>query len=154
MNDTAPFKDQRAVGDGQDLLRMLLDNDGGESLLTEEARERGQQFLHDDRRQPLGRLVEQQKARICRKRTADRQHLLLAARQRPAGLLPTFLEAREEPEYALQGPRSGPRHGGDVLLHGERAEDVALLRHPADAERGSRLGRQGSDLAAGERDRA
>ena len=72
MNDTASVKNQRAVRDGQDLLRMLLDDDGSEPLLAEQLRERGQQFLHDDRRQPLGRLVEQQKVRICRQRESQK----------------------------------------------------------------------------------
>ena len=40
MNDASTLEDQRAVGDGQDLLRMLLNDDGGETLFAEEARER------------------------------------------------------------------------------------------------------------------
>src|SRR5262249_29949646 len=128
MDDTSTFEDQGAIGDGQDLLRMLLDDDGGQSLLAEQARERGQKFLDDDRRQALRRLVEQEKPRVGGKRAADRQHLLLAARQRAAGLPAAFLQPRKEAEHALQSPWSRPRHGGEVLLDAERAENVALLR--------------------------
>jgi hypothetical protein len=39
------------------------------------------QVAHDDRRQPLERLVEQDDLRIAHQRARDRQHLLLAARQ-------------------------------------------------------------------------
>ena len=38
------------------------------------------QLLHQDRRQPLGRLVEQQEARAHPQHPRDGQHLLLAAR--------------------------------------------------------------------------
>ena len=54
-------------------------------------------------------------------------------------------------EHALHGPRARPRDGGEVLLHGERAEDVALLRHPADAGVRAPLGALARDVAAVER---
>ena len=38
-------------------------------------------LLDDDRREPLGRLVEQQQLRAGAQDAADRQHLLLAAGQ-------------------------------------------------------------------------
>src|SRR5262245_3124395 len=154
MHDAATFQDQRAVGDGQDLLGVLLDDEGSQSLLAEQARQGGQKLLDDDRRQAFGRLVEQQQARIGGERTADRQHLLLAARQRAAALPPPLAQAREEIEYTFEGPGSRPSHGREVLLDAQRAEDVALLRHPTDAERRPRLGRQGGDLAARQRNRA
>ena len=58
------------------------------------------------------------------------------------------------PNTRSMRPRSRPRDGREVLLHGERAEDVALLRHPADAQPGAHLRRQRADLAAAERDRS
>src|SRR5215471_567931 len=134
MHDAAALEDQRTVSHGQDLLGVLFDDDGRQSLLAKQASQRTQQFLDDDRREAFGRLVEQQQARIGGERAADRQHLLLAARQRAAALPPPLAQAREEIEYTFQGPRSRPCHGGEVLLDVQRAEDVALLRHPTDAE--------------------
>ena len=41
----------------------------------------GEQIAHDDRRQALERLVEQQDLRLAHERARDREHLLLAARE-------------------------------------------------------------------------
>ena len=65
MNDAAAIEDQRAIGDRQHLPRVLLDDDGGESLLAQQAAEGGQHFLDNDRGETLGRLVEQQQARTA-----------------------------------------------------------------------------------------
>ncbi len=50
----------------------------------------GEDLPHDQRREAERRLVEQQQARAQQQRARDRQHLLLAARQR-AGLLAAAL---------------------------------------------------------------
>ena len=97
-----------------------------------------QQLLDDDRRQALGRLVEQQQLRVEHQRAGDRQHLLLAARELVAEVGAALGEAREHLVDPRDGPRPRPRDGGQVLLDGQRLEDVALLRHPADAGRGAR----------------
>ena len=52
-------------------------------------------LLHHERREAEGRLVEQQEPRPQHQRARDRQHLLLAARQRAGLLPPPLLEARE-----------------------------------------------------------
>ena len=57
--------------------------------------ERPQQFLDDDRRQPLGRLVQQQHLRVERQRAADRQHLLLAAGELVAEIVAALLQPRK-----------------------------------------------------------
>ena len=54
-----------------------------------------EQFLDDDRRQPLGRLVQQQHLRIERQRAADRQHLLLAAGELVAEIVAALLQPRK-----------------------------------------------------------
>ena len=86
-------------------------------------------------RQAFDRLVEQQHSRIEHQRAADRQHLLLAAGELVAEIAAALLQPRKHLVDPAHGPRPGPRHGGHVLLDRERAEDVALLRHPADAGR-------------------
>src|SRR6202011_3308702 len=60
----------------------------------------------------------------------------------------------KEREGAVARPRSGAGDGGQVLLDRERAEDAALLRHPAEAGGGARLRSEAGDVAAGEADSA
>src|SRR5258708_24038294 len=97
---------------------------------------------------------EQPAARIAHQRAADRQHLLLATRQRIAEILLQYAEGREQLEPALRCPLARPCDRGQVLLDGERFEDVALLRDPADAEHRALLRWQSRDVAAAERDAA
>ena len=80
-------------------------------------RDRGGQFLDDDRRQAFQRLVEQQQRRIGHQRARDRQHLLLAAGELVAHVGAPLGEAREQLVHAPSGP-SGPgaRRDGEVLL--------------------------------------
>ncbi len=59
-------------------------------------RDRGGQFLDDDRREAFERLVEQQQRRVGHQRARDRQHLLLAAGQLIAHVAAPFLDAREQ----------------------------------------------------------
>src|SRR5205823_5647328 len=115
------------------LLCILLDDDGTGAARAGDAAERSQQFLDDDRGQPLGRLVQQQHFWIERQRAADRQHLLLAARELVAEMVAALFQPRKHLVDCFHGPR--PRLGdrGHVLFHRQRAEDIALLRHPADA---------------------
>ena len=60
---------------------MLLDDDSGHAFLDEYALQRLQQILDDNRRQPLARVVEQQRDGIAGERPRDGDELLLAARQ-------------------------------------------------------------------------
>ena len=53
-------------------------------------------LLHDDRRQALGRLVEQQQVGAGAQDAGDRQHLLLAARQLGALAAPPLLQVGKE----------------------------------------------------------
>ena len=79
MHDVAALDDGGAVGDAEDLLGVLLHQDRREALVADDALERAEQFLDDDRREALERLVEQDDARVQNQRAADRKHLLLAA---------------------------------------------------------------------------
>ena len=77
----------------------------------DEIADHAHQLLHDDRREALHRLVEQQQARIHHQRAGDREHLLLAAGQLVAVIRPPLLEARKDLVDALDGPaaRAAPR---------------------------------------------
>src|SRR5712671_326114 len=67
-----------AVGDADQRLDVLVD-DQDRLAGGLERREALPDLGTDERREPLGRLVEDQEARISHQRAADRQHLLLAA---------------------------------------------------------------------------
>ena len=71
----------------------------------------------DQRRQALGRLVEDQEPGVGHQGTADRQHLLLAARELAAHVALALAQAREQGVDALEVP--GPAvgcGGGDQVL--------------------------------------
>jgi len=59
---------------------VLLDQQECEIILVLEALEPGEQGIDDYRGQAFERLVHQQQRRVAHQRTADRQHLLFAAR--------------------------------------------------------------------------
>ena len=56
----------------------------------------------DRRREALGRLVDQQQPARLDDRAGDRQHLLLAARQRAGARQPELLQRRKEAENPVQ----------------------------------------------------
>ncbi len=85
-------------------------------------------------------------------RAADGQHLLLAARQLPAHYAAPLPKAWKERVDPFDRPGSGNRDRGQVLLDGQRAEDVALLRRPANAAPSAPVRRERRDVLARERD--
>src|SRR5262249_48273294 len=96
VDDAAAFEDHGAVGNAQDLVRVLLDQDGGKTLLAHDPLERRDQLLDDDGREAFERLVEQDDARIEHERAPDREHLLLAAGELVAEIAAAFGEARKQ----------------------------------------------------------
>jgi hypothetical protein len=99
---------------------------------------------HDVRLDALGRLVQDEQLRVERERPGDRELLLLAAREVAAAALEHGLEHREVCEQVIEallaqlGVR--PARRAQVLFDRELAEDLAALRHEADAVHGARLG--------------
>ena len=61
----------------------------------------GENILHDTRCEAHRGLIEQQQARTRHQRAADRQHLLLAARQKAGCLFLSLGKTRKEVEYHL-----------------------------------------------------
>ena len=112
-------------------------------------RDDAEHLAHDQRRQPLRWLVQDQQPRIEQQRAGDRQHLLLAAGKLPAAVLLALGEPREQLVDARDGPRAGPlqRHA-QVFLHRQVGEDAPPLRHVADAEGGDAERRQARGLLA------
>ena len=72
------FHDVVPIGHRRGKVEILLDQQNGKALRFERT-DGLADLLDDDRRQPFGRLVEQQQAGAGAQNAADRQHLLLAA---------------------------------------------------------------------------
>ena len=94
MRDAAFDKDDRAVGDGERRLHVLLDQHDGDALRVD-LLQPGEDLRHDLRRQTGTGLVEDQHRRLDDQRARHRQHLPLAARQRAGPARGAFGEIGE-----------------------------------------------------------
>ena len=92
------------------------------------------------RRDAERRLVEHQQARSAHRAARDREHLLLAARERRSALLEPLAQDRERRERRLEPRRAMRRIAVDVraeqqvVAHGRAGEDAAAfgdVRDPA-----------------------
>src|SRR5687767_12716985 len=99
----AVVDDIDAVGELQRHLGVLLDQQHADALALELA-DGAHHGVHDQRREPLRRLVEQQQVRAGQQGARDRQHLLLAARQFLAFAGKSFPELRKALEYRFHLP--------------------------------------------------
>ena len=97
----AGLEDVGAVRDVQRVVDVLLDQQDRPALGLELG-DGLEDPLDHQRRQAERRLVEQEQARPAHERPPDRQHLLLAARQRAAGLAQPLAEQREQLEHHLE----------------------------------------------------
>ena len=101
-------------------------------------------LLHDRGLDALRRLVEQDHLGAADQHAADGELLLLAARHGAGALVGALLQDREELVDPVIGRCIGaPAHGLahlQVLPHRHAREDVAALRHVADAEPGAAVG--------------
>src|SRR5258708_17203647 len=100
--DLPGLHDIAAMGEAERVVRVLLDQEHRDLLLLVDLADHLEDLLDDERREAERRLVEQQEARAAHQRAADRQHLLLAARERAAALAPAPLAAGKEREDAAQ----------------------------------------------------
>src|ERR1041385_6953166 len=98
-HDAAGLEHVARVGSLQREVRVLLDDQDGQALVLVQLADDPEQLRDQDGREPERGLVEQQEPRPVHERPREREHLLLAAAQRP-GLLPPPLrepgEARED----------------------------------------------------------
>src|SRR5258708_28038713 len=102
-DDAALLDDVMAVGEAGQRGEVLVDDQDGEAERLE-AREAAPDLGAHQRRQTLGRFVEDKKARIGHQGAADRQHLLLAAGEKTARGRFALRESGEEIEDGLVGP--------------------------------------------------
>src|SRR5947207_432981 len=135
--------------------------DDAEVLLDEhDRRELGGALEHpgdlgdEQRREALRRLVDQEQRVAVQERARDRDHLLLAAGERPGPLLAALLELGEELVDEAVARLGGALGEAEVLGHGEPGKDVAVLGDVADPAPDDGVRRQRGDLLAGEHDGA
>src|SRR5262249_26804717 len=158
-HDAAAVEDHDVVGHVEHELGVLLDQHDRQPLGLQPPD--GRHDLGDDlRRQPFRRLVHQEHARVRHQRAPDRQHLLLAARERAGDLPAALLKPREQrgdrlerPEHGHSALRLAPGHG-EVFADGEATKHAAALRDQGHPERRDGLGRPAGDGAAVDADRA
>src|SRR5262249_29736171 len=58
MHDGAAFQDNGAIGDAEDFFGVLLDQNSGGAFVANDAAQRHQKLIDQDRRQAFERLVE------------------------------------------------------------------------------------------------
>ena len=125
------------IGQPRERLDVLVDEQDRQPARLEPL-ETAPDLHADERRQPLGGLVEDEQRGIGHQRAADGQHLLLAAGERARHAARACRQRWEQLEDALDGPRLdgaaavGGR-GEQVLADGEVREDLPAFGHQAQA---------------------
>ena len=143
--DRARLRGQRQVPVGEDHevvghllgpLDVLLDDEkrGRAPELSHD----GEQFVHDGRGEPVRQLVGDDESGLLDQDAAQGQHLLLAAGQHPGPVLRPGSEEGKDGRRLVHRFLPGPAGQAgtaddDVLGHGERGEDGALLGNVGDA---------------------
>src|SRR6266511_362369 len=158
-HDLAGIDDDHVVGEVERELDVLLDQHDRLSFGPELGD--GAADLSDElRRQPFRELIHQQHPRVAHKRASDREHLLLAARERARDLGVPLSQPRKQLEHALERPARAAavlqalRRHHQVLAHGQGTEHAPALRDETDALAGDHVGRKPGDRLAVEADRA
>src|SRR5437763_14193822 len=140
---------------GERAARVLLDHEDRYARLVDLA-DLVEDRVHEERREPRRRLVEQKQIRLGDERAGHCQHPPFATRQRPRALAASLAQARKELEDLREARlRVGAERGGaelEVLLDAERREDVLALSDVADASRDYAVRLRPGDLVAAVQD--
>src|SRR2546425_6401556 len=144
-HDLADLEHIGLLRGGEREVRVLLDDEDGQALLVQPGEDL-EDLADDDRGEAERGLVEHEQARPGDQRAAEREHLLLAARERAGRLCAPLAELREVAEHprgvVLEAVAAAARVGAEaeVLPDGELADDPAPLGYVRDSEPGDRLG--------------
>ena len=115
VHNLALAHDVHAVGHAEGQGDILLDEQDAEPFALQ-AHQHAADLAHDDRRQTLGGLVEEEELRIGHQGARHGQHLLLAARERAPALLRRARAGAGRPRRRAPGSsrsrRAGPRASG------------------------------------------
>src|SRR5580658_3335765 len=156
-NHPAMPHDVEAMGDAQGNGQFLLDQQDRNIARGDFLQELGN-ALDQLGRQTLGRLVDHNEIGIAHQRAADGEHLLLAARQHAGRGIGALAELGEEAVAILEAPARRLASALDaeqqILRHGQRREDGAVLGYIAEPEMGDLIGLEAGDRPALEGDRA
>ena len=148
-------KVQKQMGELQGKPCVLLDEEYARSLPVDLGDD-AEDFLHQDRAEAHGGLIEEEQARPAHQAAGRREHLLLAAGERAAVLAGPLLQPREALIHSLEGLRdlplvvAGEGAHQEILPHGERGEDLPPLGNLADAQPHDLLGGYRADLLSPE----
>ncbi len=116
-------------------------------------------LMHDRGLHAFGGFVEQNDPRVGHQRARQRQHLLLAAGQRPAAPVEQRRETREQSHAALDRfllrlvRIAGPREA-QIVERGKARQDASSLRHVGQTAPAARVCRLARDVGPVERDMA
>ncbi len=121
----ALLEEHGAVGELQRDVERLLDDDDRHALLLQPVDD-AQQVLHDDGREAERQLVDEEHVRLVQQRHREREHLLLATRQRRRHLVAPPGEVGEQLEHVGDAP---PDVGGVVAVHERTDLQVLADRH-------------------------
>src|SRR5438067_6640835 len=102
QHDAAVFQHVTAVRHGEGLRDILLDQHDRETGFAVEAFDYPEHLVDHHRRQAERGLVAEDEPRLAHQAAADREHLLLAARERAGALTLALGEPREKRADALQ----------------------------------------------------
>src|SRR6516162_288901 len=155
IHDSSLFHQEHAWAQlerGLDVLLNQQDRDAGLVDAVNLAPDLRDQTRHD----AFGRLVEDHELGPHHQAARDGEHLLLATRERVAGLLESLLEAREAAEHVFFafGIALAGKPDVEILQYREIGEDAAALRHIADAAARHFVGWAARKIDAVERDGA
>jgi hypothetical protein len=95
-----------AMRRAQGVVGVLLDEQDGHAVVAVELADDLEDLLDVERRQAERGLVEQQQLRPAHQRAGDRQHLLLAARQRAGALLAALFRIGKSANMRLRSTAS------------------------------------------------
>ena len=121
-----------AIADLEQRPHLLVDDQRCRSFPAQLA-QRAPDLLTHQRRQPLGRSVEDDQRRVGEQGARDAQHLLLAAGELRAKVFEPFADAGKKRQHALHRPRTGPRGDEKIFPRSQRGKDAAPFRHQRDA---------------------
>ncbi len=147
-----------AVGEPHQALEVFVDDQQRLPRLPQPLQALPDLLAHQ-RREPLGRLVQDQQVRVGHQRAADGEHLLLAARKLVAHVVRALGEPREKLEHSAWGPGIGPRRAvagkrDQILAHREVGKDLPPFGHQRNAGARDAIGRLALDALAAEADRS
>ena len=155
----AQLEDHAEIRDLERALGVLLDHQDRDAFCAQVLQD-AEGLLHQQRRQPDRRLVDQHELRLEQQAARDLEQLLLAARQRGglrAGLASKHGEALHQRFDAPGDVRVPSRRGRaklQIVQHAQLREHVASLRHIGNPELEQPPRVEVGDLAAVEHDAA